>query len=116
MGLTYEDIKPRLDALKEKADHERAEQRRIRQGVAKEVSELLADPRWELYRQHLEQIRDSHEAQVLSLSERLLGGTLTDDEMHKTQALYQFHKGWSLGLKASIDLAVELVKRGSVDN
>lgn len=113
MGLSWEDIKPHLDEVNAKNAQKQAEQRFERAGVAKEMEELLEDPRWQLYTNHLHAIKEPKTVAAKSLSSEILEGALPHDKYVKTLVELARVEGYILGIDHARELIKELIRRGT---
>lgn len=84
MSYIREELSDALGDLAAKRADAKMHQQRQRQWVGQQMSELLQDPRWNIYNQHLNALKEPHATRVTSL-ERSLSTTayLPPDDMVK---------------------------------
>ncbi len=113
MGLEYRDVKPRLEAVRKQREAERRDQARIAQGVGQTMAELLADPRWKLYAEHIQAVLDTDRKRLNALRDKLSGlAFLNEVENGQARVDAAYAKGHGDALEWTVKLAKELVERG----
>lgn len=113
MGVTYQDVLPRLEAQARKRRKEREEQAKIAQGVGQTMAELLTDPRWAIYANHLQAVLESDRKRLNALRDKLSGlAFLNEVENGQARVDAAYAKGHGDGLEWAMRLAKELVEQG----
>ena len=83
------------------------------QVVASVMSELQADPRWFVYGNHLETIRQEYERQAKGYEQSLLGNEFMESKRYgQLKTSLAESRGIVKGIKIALDLAKELIERG----
>ena len=83
--------------------------------AASVMSELQADPRWRVYGDHLETIRQDFERQAKGYEQGLLGVEFMEPKRYGQIKIFLAEsRGVTKGIKIALDLAKELIERGEV--
>ncbi len=113
MGVEYRDVKPRLEIIHKQREAERRQQARIAQGVGQTMAELLADPRWQLYCNHIQAVLETDRKRLNALRDKLSGlAFLNEVENGQARVDAAYAKGHGDGLEWAMGLAKQLVERG----
>lgn len=91
MSLSYEEVQAQRSVPNASANDQRIRQLRERQATGQKISELVADPRWEIFGREIESIRATYErrseaAKVKLLNHLLLGDEYLQTKMEQAQA------------------------------
>ncbi len=113
MGIEYRDVKPRLEIIRKQREAERLEQARIAQGVGQTMAELLTDPRWQLYCNHIQAVLDPDRKRLNALRDKLSGlAFLNEVENGQARVDAAYAKGHGDALEWAMGLVKQLVERG----
>lgn len=85
MSQSLEELKPFLAQDAEERKAMRIFQLRAKMEAHQKISELIADPRWELWGRHIEAMRDVHQAKATTTSKRLIAEFLQGEEYMKVK-------------------------------
>ena len=80
--------------------------------VAEKVSELIADPRFEVWGRHIEAMRDHHAKKSQAAKDKLTGGLLLGDEYLHVKMDQVAADAAMLALNNALKLAASLIKQG----
>ena len=112
MALSFEEITQQQRPQREALAQDRLRQLRERQGVAQKVSELVADPRWEVWGRHLEAMRDKAKDRLVSVELKLTGEVLSPDEYVSVKVSQSSARGEVRAYNNALALAKTLIEQG----
>lgn len=93
MGFVKEDIVETLAELQRKHNDSKIRQARIKQYVGQQMSELVNEPRWTTYDQHLNTLKERHFAEFNQIERKVNSTTyLEPGELTKLRGEYIKHK------------------------
>ena|SRR3990167_2128149 len=113
MAYGLEDFGPHIKKLKEDQQVRVLDHLRLVQGVGGVMSELQADPKWKIYGDHLEQIKQRFKESQEGAERLLLDGKfMNSEEYGKTKIQQAEYRGTVKGIELALSLAKELIERG----
>ncbi len=111
----YSDFIPRKRALEAEQKTKLHDQRVLQQGVGVMMTELLAEPHWQLYAEHLEALAQNAEKQCVSKRAKL-----TDGEFLSDQAYGQLRMeiaecaAFARAYRRALDVVKQIVETGKI--
>jgi hypothetical protein len=116
MSLSQEEMKDYLHVKAEESRQRRATQLRGKIGVAEKISQLTADPRWEVYGRYVEQMRDGAKRRADYAHAKLLDPTtfLKPEEYGAIKLVHAMAIGSASALDAVLLIAKKLIEDGEV--
>lgn len=90
------------------------EQAKARQHVATVMSELLIDPKWELYARHINTLYEQAQAHHQRLNQILLDKVLKIEDYTQTKVDQQHWASTAQAYKTCLDLINKLIKDGQL--
>ena len=112
MSQSLEELKPFLAKDAEDRKAARIFQLRAKIEAAQKVSELVADPRWELWGRHIEAMRDAHQVQASSARWRLCAKFLQGEEYLKVKIVQVEEDAAVKALNQALLVAKTLIEQG----
>ena len=113
MSLQREDIEDRLTAQETERQKVRVHQLRIVAAVGQTMSELKADPRWELYGRHLELMRNQNEDLAKKCELSLVGPKMLDPkEYAQLKVELARYRAYGDAYSKALEIAQTLIERG----
>jgi hypothetical protein len=115
MAKLLEEMAPFFAERRAKANEHVLNQSRARAEVGRHMAELIADPRWSVYVQHLEELRNREAEKAGRLSETLTSGIIVSHETYIQQAAeLMAAKRYIEAMDTAINLVSELIKSGEI--
>ena len=113
MAYGLEDLTPHIKKLEKDQQVKVLDHMRQVQGVGVVMSELQADPRWAIYGNHLEFMKQRYKTSQ-ERTERLLldGKFLNSEEYGKTKIEQAEYRGTVRGIELALTLAKKLIEEG----
>lgn len=111
-GKSLEEMSSFLLNDAENRKQARVHQLRAQQATAQKISELVADPRWEVYGRHVEAIRDLYTRKRDAASAKLLGKVLPRDEYVEAAVDMASHAAAVRALNEALTVAKTLIEHG----
>lgn len=113
MAYGLEDLQPHIKKLEKDQQVKILERLRLAEGVGSIMSELQADPRWAIYGNHLEEIKQRYKDQQAGWERILLDGIFLGGEEYGKAKLNQSEcRGIVKGIELALNVAKELIKNG----
>lgn len=113
MSQTLEDIKPYLDKRRLEAKDKYTGQLRRIQVEAERMSELSADPKWELYGRYVEKKKRESDDALASIRASLTGATFLDGkEYGQLKMEERYMEGYRDAVVYALGIAKEIIDRG----
>ena len=113
MAYGLEDLAPHIKKLKEDQQVKVLDHMRLVQGVGSVMSELQADPKWAIYGNHLEEIKQRYKDQQAGAERLLLDGKFMNSDQYGEAKLKQAEcRGTVKGIDLALSIAKELIERG----
>jgi hypothetical protein len=112
MGTSLEELSPHLKRTAQAQRLQNVHQLRERQVVGQKISELLADPRWEIYGRHVEAVRDSYQRRLDAVGADLLTQFYSETEYMKKRCEYAQAKEAVKALDTALTIAKTLIEQG----
>ena len=114
MSLQREDIEDRLTAQESERQKARVHQLKIVAAVGQTMSELKADPRWEVWGRHLELMRQQNEDLAHKCELLLLGPKMLDPkEYAQLKVDLTRYRAYSDAYSKALEVAQTLIERGA---
>ena len=85
---------------------------RFLKGQAETVSELIADPRWEIYGRQIEMKRKTHGGELAALKTKLENAFLNPQDYGETKVKQAYNQGCCDGLDFALQIAKDLIEQG----
>lgn len=85
---------------------------RAQSALGQKMSELTADPRWEIYGRALEQAKEIHERRIEAADQTLLGEFLDTVNYGKVKVARAYAEGYAKALAFALTAAKELIEQG----
>lgn len=113
MGNQLEDIQPHLEKKRQEERLKTVEQIRHQVRVAAVMSELQADPRWELWGNHVEAVKAEYKRQEGGYTQALAGNEFLEPKRYGQLKLSQAEaRGVVKGIEIAMNMAKVLIERG----
>src|SRR3990167_731060 len=113
MSAQLEDILPYLKKKQEQAELKAVDQLRHQAGVGVVMSELQAEPRWGIYANHVQAIKEQWEEKSNAARGRLNGPYFLDEKEYGQLKLDQARaEGMAKGIALALSMATTLIQRG----
>ena len=111
--MNIEDLDGYLDQKLSASRTIKIRQLRHVQAIAQTMSELSADPRWELYDRQIQVLIEQRRVALTALEKKLNEGeTLEFKDYANLKQQIAFSRGWIEALKASIEVVKIWIERG----
>lgn len=111
--MQLEDTFAYREARKVEYKEKAVAQRRAQIAVAMAISELTADPRWKVYGDHIEAIRQDYQRQANGYAQALLGNDFLEPRKYGQLKIEQAKaQGAAEALKQALEVAKVLIERG----
>ena len=112
MSLSFEEIQAQQRPQREQARADHVRQLRERQEVGQKMSELMADPRWEIWGRHLESMRDQAKDRLALIEIKLTSEVLSPDEYLRVKVSQAQARGMWQSYNNALLLAKTLIEQG----
>ena len=113
MAYGFEDIAPHIKKLKEDQQVKVFDHLRLVQGIGVVMSELQADPKWAIYGNLAESIKQRFKQGQEGAERALLDGKFLNSEEYGAKKIQQAeNRGTVKGIQIMLDLAKELIEHG----
>lgn len=113
--MQLEDLKEHRERKAAEAQAKSLERMRVAHGVAEQMRELLADPKWNIYAGRLEELRARAERQAVAAAQTLTDGTFLDPkEYGQLRMTLSTARALAAAYGHSVSLITELVKAGEL--
>ena len=99
-----------IDPAREQGRKERLAQAGLIRQVAATMTELVADPHWETFQRHIQEIKEFHSQKATAL-EKKLSDALELDEKGKRELL--IHRTWTQAMIYVNHFVFELIEKGT---
>jgi hypothetical protein len=113
MAYGLEDLTPHIKKLEKDQQLKVLDRLRLAEGVGSVMSELQADPKWAIYGNHLEELKQRYKLQQEGAERLLLDGKFMNNEEYGRAKLNQAEcKGMVKGIELALSIAKELIESG----
>lgn len=108
---SWEDYRERLGRLNAEAPSE-SDQRLTQRLVGNAMSELVADPRWKVYTEHLNALRAPKDSVLKEIAQRLTERPMDQKEYFQSMVELSYARGYVKAMNEVVELITALVSRG----
>ena len=112
MGYSFEEIQALQKPQRESARQSHIEQLQARASVGQKISELQADPRWEVFGRHVNALRSTEFDRETSSQNRLINAILTSEDYLKVKIAQASSSAAVKAYDNVMNLAKTLIEQG----
>lgn len=105
-------MRPFLQQGDQEKRRARITQLKAQHGVGQKVSELLTDPRWELWGRHVEAVRESYQRKLDAATAKILSDSLSDEDFRRVKLERAKWAEAVTALTTALTIAKTLIENG----